>query len=58
MKITVPPRLAPRVDELVKRHAEAFGSTVEDARRLVEIAIVQHGLGLLEELEKLKGDQG
>jgi hypothetical protein len=42
----------------VKRHAEALGSTVEDARRLVEIAIVQHGLGLLEELAKLKGDQG
>lgn len=52
MSIDIPPRLAPRVDELVNRHAEAFGTTVEDARRVVEIAIMQKGVLALEKQQK------
>ena len=47
-RILVPPGLQSRIEGLVRAHARALRTTEEDARRVVEIAIVQAGVAALE----------
>lgn len=51
--ISVPPLLVAVLDELVVKFAERHGETAEQARRAVEIGVLQRGLlSLQEELGK------
>ncbi len=47
-RITVPERLRGRVERLVRDHAKAERTSEQDARRTVEMAIMQHGVLALE----------
>lgn len=48
-RITIPEGLKRRVDGLVKRHAKALKTSEQDARRVVEISIIQSGIEQLEQ---------
>lgn len=55
-RIVVPERMRARVEGLVKQHAKALKTSEADARRLVEIAIVQRGVDALEQQAKAEGE--
>lgn len=46
--IAVPAHLEVRLQEVTLRTAERLGCSVQDARRLVEVAVVTRGIDLLE----------
>jgi hypothetical protein len=47
-RIFIPPGLHGRFEKLVEREAKELGTTEEDARRLVEIAVLTRGIAFLE----------
>lgn len=47
-RIIVPEGLKNRVDGLVRHHAKVLRTSEADARRTVEIAILQQGIDVLE----------
>jgi hypothetical protein len=49
--LRVPQGLQGRLEKLVRQQAEALGTTAEDARRVVEVALIQRGLASLEQEE-------
>lgn len=42
--IVIPDAMTEQIDELITRYAERFGETPEDARRGVELTLVQRGI--------------
>lgn len=47
--IVVPPNMAAAVEKLVADYAAATGQTVDDCRRLVEIAVLTRGVRMMGE---------
>lgn len=47
-RIAVPERMQARVEGLVRSHAKALKTSEADARRMIEIAIIQVGVTELE----------
>lgn len=47
--VRVPPGLRSRIQRLVEYYAKQLGTTEEDARRTVEVAILTRGVAALEE---------
>lgn len=52
--IAVPPNLAGAVKKLVSDYAAATGQTVDDCRRLVEIAVLTRGVRMMGEQVELE----
>jgi hypothetical protein len=54
-RIVIPERLQGRVERLVRDHAKAQRTSEQDARRVVEMAILQQGV---EALERRAAEEG
>lgn len=54
-RIVVPERMRARVEGLVRAHAKALKTSEADARRIVEIAVIQNGV---EALERRAAEEG
>jgi hypothetical protein len=48
-RILIPPMLQPKIEGLVRKHAKALKTTEADARRVVEVSIIQAGIAALEQ---------